>query len=100
MQSPRYAQLTAEAPPSLPVTMLGDVTSEHDSANLEKPLALALLEGGMAVPAAGASAYDLNAPRGFALSLWEVLTAAAEHGYRVDPVMEGQYRSKSSPADF
>ena len=35
-------------------------------------------------------AYDIYAPRGFALSLWEALTdAAAEYGYRVDAVMEG-----------
>ncbi len=44
---PRGAQITAEASPSLPATMLGHVTSEHYSANLGKPLALALLRGGM-----------------------------------------------------
>ena len=35
-------------------------------------------------------AYDIYAPRGFALSSWESLTdQAAEYGYRVDAVMEG-----------
>ena len=35
-------------------------------------------------------AYDIFAPRGFALSLWESVTdQAAEYGYRVDAVMEG-----------
>ena len=44
---PRGAQITAEPSPSLPAAMLGHVTSEHYSANLGKPLALALLKGGM-----------------------------------------------------
>jgi sarcosine oxidase, subunit alpha len=44
---PRGAQITAEPSPSLPAPMLGHVTSEHYSANLGKPLALALLKGGM-----------------------------------------------------
>ena len=38
----------------------------------------------------GGPCYDVFAPRGFALSLWEALTdAAAEWGYRVAPVMDG-----------